>query len=273
MRPARLLIAREAGAADGPGPGGPRGVSVRRMARPAIGICTALEQARWSVWDQEAMLLPRSYVDAVQRAGGLALMLPPDPAAIDDPDEVLDRIDGLLLAGGADIDPAAYGAERHPETTHTVPARDVFEIALTRRALERDLPVLGICRGMQLLNVAAGGTLVQHVPDAVGHHDHRRTPGSFDEADHDVRLAPGSLAQRAAGEEVHGTKSHHHQGIDRVGDGLVISGWATLDELPEAVEVPGKRFALGVQWHPEVDERSRMVAALVAAATPDRVSS
>jgi putative glutamine amidotransferase len=236
------------------------------MARPAIGICTALEQARWSVWDQEAMLLPRSYVDAVQRAGGLALMIPPDAEVAEDPDEVLDRIDGLLLAGGADIDPAAYGAEPHAETTHTVPARDVFEIALARRALERDIPVLGICRGMQLLNVATGGTLLQHLPETVGHHDHRKTPGSFDEADHDVRLAPGSLAERAAGEAVHGTKSHHHQGIDCVGAGLVVTGWATLDDLPEAVELPGKRFALGVQWHPEVDEGSRLVAALVAAA-------
>src|SRR3989442_7552164 len=129
-------------------------VSVSSMARPAIGICTALEQARWSVWDQEAFLLPRSYIDAVQRAGGLALMIPPDPVVEHDPNEVLHRIDGLLLAGGADIDPAAYGAEAHAETVHTVPARDAFEIALARRALERDIPVLGICRGMQLLNVA-----------------------------------------------------------------------------------------------------------------------
>lgn len=243
------------------------------MPRPAIGICTALEQARWSVWDQEAMLLPRSYVDAVQRAGGLALMLPPDAEAVEEPDEVLDRIDGLLLAGGADIDPDAYGSVPHAETKHTVPSRDVFEIALARRALQRDIPVLGICRGMQLLNVAAGGTLIQHLPEAVGHHDHRRTPGSFDEADHDVRLEPGSLAERAAGETVHATKSHHHQGIDRVGEGLVVSGWATIDDLPEAIEAPNRRFALGVQWHPEVDERSRLVAALVAASVPDRVSA
>jgi putative glutamine amidotransferase len=243
------------------------------MPRPAIGICTALEQARWSVWDQEAMLLPRSYVDAVQRAGGLALMLPPDAEAVDEPDEVLDRVDGLLLAGGADIDPEAYGARPHAETNHTVPSRDVFEMALARRALERDVPVLGICRGMQLLNVATGGTLVQHLPETVGHHDHRKTPGSFDEADHDVRLAPGSLAERAAGETVHATKSHHHQGIDRVGEGLVVSGWATIDDLPEAIEAPNRRFALGVQWHPEVDERSRLVAALVAASVPDQVSA
>ncbi len=189
------------------------------MARPVIGICSALEQARWSVWDEEALLTPRSYVDAVQRAGGIALLLPPDEITARDPDEVLDLLDGLILAGGADVDPAAYGAERHPMTGATHPERDAFEVALARRALERDIPLLGICRGMQLLNVARGGTLVQHLPDTHGHEEHRRTPGTFDGSDHDVRLAPGSLAARAAGEERHGTKSHHHQGIDRLGEG------------------------------------------------------
>jgi putative glutamine amidotransferase len=233
------------------------------MARPAIGICTPLERARWSAWDQDAFLLPRNYVDAVNRAGGLALLLAPDPALIGEPDEVLDRIDGLMLVGGADIDPAAYGAEAHDATTGSVPERDAFEVALVRRALERDMPVLGICRGMQVLNVACGGTLHQHLPELVGHEDHRRVLGSFDGSDHDVRLVPGSLAARAAGEELHATKSHHHQGVDRVGDGLVVTGRAAMDQLPEALEVERKRFALGVQWHPEADERSRLIAALV----------
>ena len=177
-----------------------------RVARPRIGICAALERARWSVWDQEALLLSRSYVDAVQRAGGVALMLPPDPAVVAEPDDVLEVLDGLILAGGADIDPAAYGADPHPETGPTRPERDAFEIALARRALERDLPLLGICRGMQLLNVAKGGTLVQHLPDDLGHTDHRRHPGTFDNADHDVRLAEGSLAARACPTRA-GTKS------------------------------------------------------------------
>src|SRR5918911_9626 len=229
------------------------------MDRPVIGICTAVERAQWSVWDQDAFLLARSYVRAVQDAGGLVLMIPPDEAVQDDPDQVLDLLDGLILAGGADIDPGAYGAERHAETKHTVPERDTFEIALARRALERDVPLLGICRGMQLMNVALGGTLLQHLPESLGHHDHRRTLGSFDEADHDVRLEPGSLAARAAGEVLHATKSHHHQGVDRLGDGAVVTGWSTLDGLPEAIEVPEARFALGVQWHPEVDERSRLM--------------
>jgi|SRR5215207_3719499 putative glutamine amidotransferase len=240
------------------------------MPRPAIGICTALERARWSVWDQQAYLLPRSYIVAVQRAGGLALMLPPDEALERDPDEVLDLIDGLILAGGADIDPASYGGAPHPETRGTVPERDGFEIALARRALERDMPLLGVCRGMQLMNVAMGGTLLQHLPDSHGHHEHRRNPGTFDGADHDVRLADGSLAARAAGEAVHATKSHHHQGIDRLGEGLEVTGWSAIDELPEAVELPERRFALGVQWHPEADERSRLIAALVQEADAAR---
>ena len=168
--------------------------------RPRIGICTALEHARWTVWDQEAFLLDRSYVDAVQAAGGLALMIPPDPQAAREPDEVLDLLDGLILAGGADIDAATYGEAPHAATQGTRRERDDFEVALARRALERDIPLLGICRGMQLMNVARGGTLIQHLPDDFGHEDHRRVPGSFDGADHDVRLADGSLAARAAGE-------------------------------------------------------------------------
>jgi putative glutamine amidotransferase len=234
--------------------------------RPIIGVCTAFERARWSVWDQEAALLPVSYLDAVRRGGGMALMLAPDPALTAEPDEALDLVDGLMLVGGADIDPATYGAERHPETVGTVPERDAFEVAMTRRAIERAIPFLGICRGMQLLNVAYGGTLNQHLPETYGHHEHRRALGSFDGADHDVRLTPGSLAARAAGEELHATKSHHHQGVERIGDGLVVSGVATLDELPEALELPGAGFVLGVQWHPEADVRSRLIGALVAAA-------
>jgi putative glutamine amidotransferase len=240
------------------------------MDRPAIGICTALEQARWSYWDEQAALLPRSYVDAVQRAGGIALMVPPDASSVQRPDDVLDLLDGLMLAGGADIDPAAYGASAHPETAGAVPERDAAELALVRRALERDIPVLGICRGMQLINVALGGTLHQHLPELFGHHEHLRMAGTFEGADHDVRLAPGSLAALAAGEKLHATKSHHHQGVDEIGDGLVVSGWSTLDELPEAIELPDRRFALGVQWHPEVDVRSRLVAALVEQARTRR---
>ena len=229
-------------------------------------MCTALEQARWSVWDQPAMLLARSYVDAVQLAGGLVLMLPPDRRQIDEPEQVLGLIDGLVLTGGADIDPAFYSQQAHVETVDTVPERDAFEIALVTAAIARDLPVLGICRGMQLINVARGGTLRQHLPEHFGHGEHRRVVGSFEGAEHDVRLSAGTLAARAAGEVEHETRSHHHQGIDRVGEGLAVSGRSTLDDLAEAIELPDKRFVLGVQWHPEADTASRVIGEFVAVA-------
>jgi putative glutamine amidotransferase len=229
-----------------------------------IGICTALEQARYGAWDVDAFLLQRTYVEAVQRAGGVVLMLPPDPDV--EPDRLLDVIDGLILAGGRDVDPTAYGADPHPQTDDPRTERDAFELKLARRAMERDIPLLGICRGMQLMNVARGGTLVQDLPEHVGHEEHRRRMGTFDGNDHPVHLADGSLAASAAGETRHGTLSHHHQGIARVGAGLRVSGWADDDELPEALEDPQLRFALGVQWHPEADPESSVVAALVEAA-------
>ncbi len=241
-----------------------------RGERPVIGICAALEMARWGIWKRRAVLLAHEYILAIQGAGGLALMISPDPRLEEHPDEVLDLIDGLVLAGGADIDPSSYGAEPHPKTNNTVPERDRTEIALARRAAERNLPVLGICRGMQLLNVALGGTLTQHVPDQVGHEEHRRNLGSFENSDHDVQLAAGSLAARSAGEELHGVKSHHHQAVATVGEQLEVTGVSVLDQLPEAIELPGPRFCLGVQWHPEADERSRVVGALVEEARRGR---
>jgi putative glutamine amidotransferase len=242
------------------------------MTRPVIGICAALERAKWSVWDLQAVLLPMSYITAVQRAGGMAVMLAPDPLAVEDPREMLALLDGLVLAGGADIDPATYAQDAHPETVDTVPERDAFEVALARAAIERDMPVLGICRGMQLINVACGGTLLQHLPERFGHHEHRRVVGSFDGADHDVLLTEGSLAARAAGELHHPTKSHHHQGVDRLGEGLLVSGVSMLDELPEAIELLEASFVLGVQWHPEADPASLVVGALVEAASGARVA-
>jgi putative glutamine amidotransferase len=216
------------------------------VTRPVIGICASVEQARWTYWDEQAAVLSMSYVRQVQRAGGVAVLLPPDPA----PAELLRILDGVLLTGGADIGDA--------------PERDAFELELAAAALEHDVPVLGVCRGMQVMNVARGGTLIAHLPDALGHEDHRAVPGSF--GDHDVRLADGSLARRVAREGIHPTKSHHHQGVDRIGEGLEVTGWATVDDLPEALEDPTRRFALGVQWHPEADERSPLIAALVEAA-------
>ncbi|HEY1450753.1 MAG TPA: gamma-glutamyl-gamma-aminobutyrate hydrolase family protein [Solirubrobacteraceae bacterium] len=237
------------------------------MDRPVIGLCTALERAQWSVWDQAAVLLPRNYVDAVQAAGGMALLLPPDPQLVDQPDELLQRLDGLLLAGGADIDPASYGQTPHAETQDSVPERDAFEIALTRGAIERDVPLLGICRGMQLINIALGGTLTQHLPEHLGHEEHRKVNGSFDGSDHDVDLLDGTLAMRVIGAAHHSTKSHHHQGVDRVGEGLRVSATATVDGLVEAIELPDRSFVLGVQWHPEADPASPVIGGLVQAAS------
>jgi putative glutamine amidotransferase len=229
--------------------------------RPVIGMAAAVERVRWGAWEEVAELVPATYAAAVQRAGGMALLLPPDDEVVERPDEALDLVDALLLAGGSDIDPASYGADPSPEIETVFPERDRFELALARRALERDMPVLGICRGMQLLNVARGGTLVQHLDEAG---PHRPMPGAYGE--HDVELEPGSLAARAAGVARCDVKSHHHQAVDRLGDGLVVTGRAAHDGLVEALEAPAHRYALGVLWHPEENEESPVIGSLVEAA-------
>ncbi|MFL5895745.1 MAG: gamma-glutamyl-gamma-aminobutyrate hydrolase family protein [Thermoleophilaceae bacterium] len=231
------------------------------MSRPVIGIGAAIEQARWGAWDSLVLLSPRTYSLAVQREGAIAVVLSPDDAVADDPSDLLDLLDGLLLAGGSDIDPATYGTDVRPETTPALPGRDDFEVALTRAALERDIPVLGVCRGMQLLNVALGGTLDQHIANL---QTHRHTRGAFH--DHEVVLEPGSLAAKAEGTERLAVSSHHHQGIGDLGTGLRVSGRAVGDDLVEAIELPDRRFALGVLWHPEQKEGSGVIAALVEAA-------
>jgi putative glutamine amidotransferase len=232
----------------------------------AIGICAAIERVRWSDWNEIVAMAPRSYAAAVQAAGATALLLPPDEAAETAPERLLDRIDALIFSGGGDIDPGLYGQASAAETTGVWPERDRFEIALAGLALKRRMPVLGICRGMQLLNVALGGTLIQHLPDVVGHSEHRHTPGAF--GDHGVRLAPGSLAARTVGTERAVVKSHHHQGVDALGEGLTASGWSLEEEIVEAIELDHSEhtFALGVLWHPEEDQRSRVVGALADAA-------
>ena len=234
------------------------------MSACAIGICAAVERVRREPWDEVVNMVQRTYTKAVQRTGSLALVLPPDDAVVESPDLLLDRIDGLLLAGGSDVDPASYGAEAHPESGRTWPDRDRFEIALAVRAIDRGIPVLGACRGMQILNVARGGTLQQHLPDVIGSDRHRHTPGQF--SDHEVTLEPGSLAARAAGTERTGVKSHHHQGIGELGEGLVATGTSPEDGVIEALELPGEPYVLGVLWHPEEDEASGVIASLVEAA-------
>jgi gamma-glutamyl-gamma-aminobutyrate hydrolase PuuD len=223
--------------------------------KPLIGITSYAEEASWGYWTLPAALVPLSYVRSVELAGGRPIVVPPTDEGVE---ETLDALDGLILSGGADLDPAAYGASPQGTTGAQV-ERDRAELALLTGALERDLPVLAICRGMQLLNVAQGGSLHQHLPDVVGHEGHRQTRGTFSE--HAVRIAPGSRAAGILGEEAR-IKSTHHQAPDRIGDGLEPVGWAE-DGTVEALERPQGAFAVGVLWHPEEGEDKRLFEALV----------
>jgi putative glutamine amidotransferase len=230
---------------------------------PIIGISAVREPARWSFWHQTAHLVADAYVAAVQRTGALAVILPVDRRG---PLDRIDLIDALLVIGGADVDPASYGAQGEEALEETYPERDDFELALVRAAAERDLPLLGICRGMHILNVAFGGTLVQDLAVARGSNPHRRALGTFEGTEHVIRLDPGSLAASAVGEEAHIARCHHHQGVAQLGEGLRVTGRDEVDGLVEAIEVDDARWMLGVQWHPEADERSRLFAALADAA-------
>ncbi|HEY6582565.1 MAG TPA: gamma-glutamyl-gamma-aminobutyrate hydrolase family protein [Rubrobacter sp.] len=231
--------------------------------RPTIGVTAATENVSYGVWSEvPAFMSPASYVRAVQRAGGRPVLLLPDPEDAENPAGVLDMIDALIVTGGAgDVDPALYGQEPHSETGPVQEERDAYELALVRAAIGRRMPVLGICRGMQVINVAYGGGVEQHLPDAVGHEGHRHTPGTF--ADHKVDLEAGSLAATAVGAERTPVKSHHHQGVREIGDGLVVTG-RSEDDTVEALEDPSCPFVLGVLWHPEEDEKSQLINALVS---------
>ena len=224
--------------------------------RPLIGITTYAQDARWGVWQLPAALIPLDYVDAVERAGGRPVLIPPSEEGVD---ETLAALDGIVFSGGADVDPVLYGAEAHAETDEPQKRRDAAELALLQAALERDLPTLAVCRGVQLLNVARGGDLVQHLPEKVGHEQHRQVPGTF--AEHPVEVQTGSRLQAIVGPDPRVT-SHHHQALGTVGDGLVETAWAE-DGTVEAVEDPDKRFLLGVQWHPEAGEDRGLIEALV----------
>ena len=226
-----------------------------------VGVPAALETARWTVWDATANLSPRSYSVALAGAGAQQLILPADDAIAAAPDEALDLLDGLLVAGGGDISPTLYGEPERDETTGVRPGRDNFELALTRAALDRDLPLLGICRGMEMLNVARGGTLVQEIESKEAH---LRTPGEF--TSHEVELEPGSLAARAAGAERVAVHSHHHQGIGELGDGLAVTGRSAGDGVAEAIEDPELGFCLGVLWHTEEESPSPVIESFVQAA-------
>jgi putative glutamine amidotransferase len=231
---------------------------------PNIGVTCNVEEVRYGgLWTEMAAMVPLTYVRAIARAGGRPLLLAPTPADLADPAELLGMLDGVLVTGGADLAASTYGEAAHPETEATSADRDAFELLLVRHAAERDLPCLGICRGMQVVNVAYGGALEQHLPDRLDHDIHRGQNGDF--ADHHVEVEPESLAAIAAGATHVAVKSYHHQGVARLGDGLRVTAHAEGDGTIEAVEDADRRFMLGVLWHPEEDEADRLIAAFVAA--------
>jgi putative glutamine amidotransferase len=228
---------------------------------PIIGITAGLETAKYGGAMVRGAFISNRYLDAVQRAGGRAVILTPDEYGVVHPEVVLESVDAVMVSGGAcDVDPVQYGQEKHPATNPGEAIRDRFEIALARAAVEHDVPLLGVCRGMQILNVAYGGNLHQHIPDVVGHDEHQ-VAGIF--TDHEVRLQPGSLAESGVGSDETTVKSSHHQGVNELGDGLQATGWSIGDEMVEAIEDPERAFVLGVQWHPEEDPESLVIGSLV----------
>jgi putative glutamine amidotransferase len=228
------------------------------VGKPVVGITTYLTPAAWGAWQQDAALVPAAYVRAVVGAGGAPLLVPPGAPV----KETLEVVDGLVFSGGSDLDPSLYGAPAHDETAGVVRERDEFELSLMEAALAADVPLLAICRGSQVLNVARGGGIQQHLPEVVGHSGHRETAGAF--SSHDVAVSDGTRLSSIVGEAVD-VKSHHHQGYASLGEGLVPSA-AAPDGTVEALEDPSRRFALGVLWHPEEGDDLALFEALVAEA-------
>lgn len=231
------------------------------MSRPLIGLTTYREQARWGVWDSRADVLPSVYAWAVEEAGGVPVLLPPSTPSTEAAASVVARLDGLIVSGGADVSPERYGEEPHPRTIGWRDDRDEWELALLDAAEHRALPTLGVCRGMQVMAVRAGGSLVQHVPDVVDHETH--SPGGAKFGETHVRVEEGSRLHRLVGDslDVH---CHHHQAV-AAHPGFTPVAWAA-DGLVEAMEQPGDRFCLAVQWHPEMAADAGLFRALVAEA-------
>jgi gamma-glutamyl-gamma-aminobutyrate hydrolase PuuD len=231
--------------------------------RPVVGITSYVEDASWGAWNTQAAIVPMTYVRAVEHAGGRAVILPPTTDGVE---ETLDALDGIIFSGGADIDPARYGATRHPETTGMRPDRDRAEEALLEAAMKAGIPVLAICRGMQLLNVVRGGTLHQHLPEDDADPEHRRKLGEFGR--HDVDILDGTRLGGVLGDRAM-VASHHHQAPDSLGDGLRTAAKAP-DGTIEGIEDPGDNFVVGVLWHPEEGEDRALFEALVKEASNRR---
>ncbi|HXP18043.1 MAG TPA: gamma-glutamyl-gamma-aminobutyrate hydrolase family protein [Streptosporangiaceae bacterium] len=241
-----------------------RGAADSGARRPVIGISAYCEQASWGLWNLPAVVLPQNYVDQVVGAGGIPVLLPPLPAV----DDVVHRLDGLIISGGPDVEPVHYGEEPGPNTTVVRPDRDAAELALFRRAIAAEIPVLGICRGMQLMNVALGGSLIQHLPDLVGHDGHSPTPGQM--GTHEVKVAGSGRLAGILGQPSVVVPTHHHQGVGQLGAGLIATAWAD-DGTVEAIELeqpeaPGHPFTVAVQWHPEAGHDPSLFRALITAA-------
>lgn len=236
--------------------------------RPVIGLTTYLEQAQCGVWDVRAAFLPAVYLEAVSRAGGTAVLVPPQPFDSESADAVLDGLDGLILTGGKDVDSRRYGQEPHPTNDAPRLDRDALEDALLSRAIERDIPFLGICRGMQVLNTALGGSLIQHLPDAIGSTRYNAGGGVFTE--NPAVTVPGTRAAALLGDRV-SVQSYHHQALDRLAEGLTVSALGE-DGVVQAVDVEGMTFGVAVQWHPEESaaDDARLFAGLVEAAAEYR---
>lgn len=231
--------------------------------RPVVGITCYEEEAQWGDWERRAALLPVSYVRALERAGAIPVLIPPQPLTPEEAGQVVARFDGIVIAGGNDVDPSHYGATAHERTVVAGGERDALELATVKAAAESALPTLAICRGLQVLNVARGGTLIQHLPDVLGHDEHSPVPGGY--GNHEVELEEGSQLASILSWRRAGVPAHHHQAIEVIGEGLRATAH-TRDGIVEAVEDPSRPFLIGVQWHPEAGEDPAIFEAFVAAA-------
>jgi putative glutamine amidotransferase len=239
------------------------GSSVQSHRPLVIGVGGIPMQCQFGdVWDVPVVMLHRTYLDAIGRGGAISVILSPTNVLAENADTALDLIDGLILAGGTDVDPALYGQQPQPKLGQVDSARDHCELALATAALARNLPILGICRGMELLNVSAGGTLIQHLPDTLGHDTHLRSVGTFER--HVIDVAEDTITARLVGNPSRTVMSHHHQAIDKLGSDVTATAWDADRQVVEAIELTCSRLVVGVQWHPEEDPQSNLIERFIA---------